>query len=411
LLAALTGATSGTAAIAESTDDGTSSTIDLEDAGTPTTPQPPSTETTDPDPPSTETTDPPTETTDPPSTETAPASSLTATQTTAPASSGFTLRVDFTDDSPAKVYVDVSCSSGTVTGSPLTVTEKKPASVTVDGVTDPGETTCTATEDPVPDGYAASGEPQGPVPESCVASLAAGECTIVNSLAGENLVVAAAEETAPSITVSKQKLSPGPQVGFEFTLMGPSFPAGDTQPVASDDSYEWTPLTAGTYELTEEPKPGWQITPNPSGINCNASADVEYVPSDAPTKVIIHLGSSGPKADVECTFKNEPDDQPGTLTVVKELVTDNGGSLECGDFSFTVDGGEPVAFEADCSNDVTVAAGSHTVVEDPLVDGYTTTYANDANENADCSALRCDDHTTRNSSICNEENPVKLREV
>src|SRR4029453_10205161 len=107
-----------------------------------------------------------------------------------------------------------------------------------------------------------------------------------------------------------------------------------------------------------------------------------------------------------CTVTN--DDQPGTLTVTKNLVTDNGGSLTCADFSFSVDGGLSVPFEADCSNAVTVDAGSHTVVEDAVA-GYTTSYASDAAGHAtDCTALPVANGGTRTCTVTNDDQPGTL---
>ncbi len=74
-----------------------------------------------------------------------------------------------------------------------------------------------------------------------------------------------------------------------------------------------------------------------------------------------------------CTITN--DDQPGTLIVVKEI---EGGSLTCDDFSFAVNGGTAVAFDDDCRNEVTVDAGSYSVVESSA-SGYDTEYANCSN--------------------------------
>src|SRR5690606_8340550 len=50
---------------------------------------------------------------------------------------------------------------------------------TIKGYTgDPSGITCTVTEDPIPDGYTASGDPAG----TCEATLAEGECEITNTL-------------------------------------------------------------------------------------------------------------------------------------------------------------------------------------------------------------------------------------
>ena len=86
------------------------------------------------------------------------------------------------------------------------------------------------------------------------------------------------------------------------------------------------------------------------------------------TNVNVPAGGSA-----TCTITN--DDQAATLVVKKVVVNDNGGLLEADDFSFQVNGGTAIAFEADGQNDLTVNAGTYSVTE-PAVSGYTTSYAN-----------------------------------
>src|SRR4029453_5616468 len=94
-------------------------------------------------------------------------------------------------------------------------------------------------------------------------------------------------------------------------------------------------------------------------------------PYNKRTNVVIANGGGA-----TCTIIN--DDAAATLTVTKVVVNDNGGTKTCADFSFSVDGGAAVAFEADSPNNVTVNAGSHSVTE-PAVAGYTTTLNNCTN--------------------------------
>ena len=81
---------------------------------------------------------------------------------------------------------------------------------------------------------------------------------------------------------------------------------------------------------------------------------------------------------------NEP--CPGTLIVKKVLVNDNGGAASVNSFSFKVNGGASVNFEADGENDITEPTGPYSVVENSKV-GYITTYSNSANDNINCSNL------------------------
>ena len=66
---------------------------------------------------------------------------------------------------------------------------------------------------------------------------------------------------------------------------------------------------------------------------------------------------------------------PATLTVNKVVVNDNGGSKTASDFTVAVNGGAPVAFEADGSNTLTVSAGAYTIAE-PAVAGYAASLSN-----------------------------------
>lgn len=85
-----------------------------------------------------------------------------------------TVLKDFSDDNTDPVSVSLTCTSGTVSATPLPASEGSPA---VFGIADaePGAT-CTATED-VPEGYEAD-------QTACAAVAIGGSCTILNSLIG-----------------------------------------------------------------------------------------------------------------------------------------------------------------------------------------------------------------------------------
>ena len=101
-----------------------------------------------------------------------------------------------------------------------------------------------------------------------------------------------------------------------------------------------------------------------------------------------------------CTITN--DDQPGTLIVKKVVINDNGGTKVATNFSFKVDGGSSTAFLQDSDalhgkNTLTVAAGSHSVVEaDTPIAGYTTTYDN-------CSNVSVANGATQTCTITNDD--------
>jgi hypothetical protein len=102
--------------------------------------------------------------------------------------------------------------------------------------------------------------------------------------------------------------------------------------------------------------------------------------------------------EATCTIEN--DDQPGTLIVVKDLTTDDGSEAGCADFSFAVNGDDPIAFEADCENELTVDAGTYSVVETDA-DGFATKYAN-------CSGLQVPNGGRATCTISNDDQPGEL---
>ena len=81
--------------------------------------------------------------------------------------------------------------------------------------------------------------------------------------------------------------------------------------------------------------------------------------------------------NVTCTITN--DDQPGTLTVVKHVVNDNGGTATAGDFTMNVTGtgADPASFPGnENGTTVTLHAGSYSVGESGPT-GYTAGYSSD----------------------------------
>jgi len=115
--------------------------------------------------------------------------------------------------------------------------------------------------------------------------------------------------------------------------------------VAGSESGEVVTDRAGTYALSESSAiVGYQQT----SLTCDDDPGVQV------TEVTVGLGES-----VTCTFVN--DDIAPTLTVIKTVVNDNGGTAAPDDFNLTVDG---AAVLSGATNDVD--AGAHTVAETNL---------------------------------------------
>ena len=135
---------------------------------------------------------------------------------------------------------------------------------------------------------------------------------------------------------------------FTFKVNG-----GATTAFEADGSNSLT-LAAGTYAVVETAAAGYTA----SYSNC--------------TGVTLAAGGTA-----TCTVTNN-DDAPApaatsTLVVQKVVVNDDGGTATADDFSFQLDGGAAVAFEADGSNSHTVTQGTHTVTE-VAPSGYTVSY-------------------------------------
>jgi streptogramin lyase len=135
--------------------------------------------------------------------------------------------------------------------------------------------------------------------------------------------------------------------------------APPTLDTAAPTHGEQTPSSA-SYD-TQYTGDGWSIYKlpngsNPFGISFTSSG---YAVDNGRQKLIIFTPSTAP-----------------TLIVKKIVINNNGGMLTPSNFSFSINGGTAIAFEADGRNELTVDAGSYSVTE-PDVAGYTASYSAD----------------------------------
>ncbi len=114
-------------------------------------------------------------------------------------------------------------------------------------------------------------------------------------------------------------------------------------------------VSVGSHTASEITLAGY--TAGSWGGDCAANGTITFAAGDNKT----------------CTITN--DDQAATLIVKKVVIRDNGGSAATSTFSFKVNDGNAIAFEADGQNDLIVNAGTYTITE-PAADGYTTSYDN-----------------------------------
>ena len=122
-------------------------------------------------------------------------------------------------------------------------------------------------------------------------------CTFVN------------DDDAPSLTLVKEVINDngGEAVPGDWTLTAAGYDAANPQ--------------TGTYDLSESGPAGYTQT----SLTCSNSGDAQV------TSVTVGLGE-----DVTCTFVN--DDNAPSLTLVKEVINDNGGEAVPGDWTLTAAG-------------------------------------------------------------------------
>src|SRR4029453_18791085 len=101
---------------------------------------------------------------------------------------------------------------------------------------------------------------------------------------------------------------------------------------------------AGTYSLSESSGPSGYT---PQGWTCTGGAQNG-------SNITLGLGQSA-----NCTITN--DDQKANFIVKKVVLNNNGGTAVASNFSFKINNGNAVAFNANGSNTVALNPGTYTV--------------------------------------------------
>jgi uncharacterized repeat protein (TIGR01451 family) len=193
-------------------------------------------------------------------------------------------------------------------------------------------------------------------------------CTITN------------DDVAPQLTVIKHVVNNngGTKAASDFTMNVTGANVSQSSFAGAESPGTTVTLNAGSYSVDEGAHDGYAKT---LSADCSGS---------------IALGEHK-----TCTITN--DDQPGTLVVKKVVINDNGGTKKATDFSFKLDGGSATSFQQDGAdplagkNTLTVAAGSHSVVEaNTPIAGYTTTYSN-------CDSVSVANGATQTCTITNDD--------
>lgn len=152
---------------------------------------------------------------------------------------------------------------------------------------------------------------------------------------------------------------------FEFRIVGGSI---DTI-MRHEDVID---LPAGNYAITEIGPAGYVVV--------FWAGDCDEVPGTSDSKdasFAITPDDITDRKNVVCSAENELDTTPtnATVTVNKVVVNDNGGTTATSSFSFTVNGGESIAFEADGSNVLSLPTGvAYSIVENATA-GYVASHS------------------------------------
>lgn len=190
-------------------------------------------------------------------------------------------------------------------------------------------------------------------------------CTITN------------DDIAPVLHLVKEVVNDngGNATADQWTLSatGPT-PISGEGTADSDENF-----SAGVYTLAE--------TSGPSGYTAGDWVCVGG--SQEGDSISLSVGD-----EVTCTITN--DDDQGTL-IVNKIVA--GGEASADDFSFSVNGGGSINFEADGGNSVSVDAGFYTVVENSNELSYLASYEN-------CSEVEVGNGGTATCTVTNTFSPV-----
>jgi hypothetical protein len=174
---------------------------------------------------------------------------------------------------------------------------------------------------------------------------------------------------------------------LRFVADGGETSIADTLVADQDFDVHLKMIAAGNYTLTEGAVgPAWANI----GITCDG------------TDVTGGTFTVLPSVLTECTITNKL--QNGTLIVKKVVTNDNGGAAACGDFTFQVNGGSAVSFDADCQNEISVDSTVTYTVTEPAVASYATSYSN-------CSSIQVPAGGSATCTITNDDRPPSLRLV
>ena len=207
--------------------------------------------------------------------------------------------------------------------------------------------------------------------------------------AGETVTCTFTNTAQPgTIVIIKDTVPDGPQ-DFSFTATGGLTPAtfdlDDDADGTLSNTQTFNNVASGAYSVTEAATAGYTTTlscVDPSGgtTTAGSSANIDLAPGET----------------VTCTFTNTI--QTGTLTVIKNVVNDNGGTAVPSSFTMNVTGNNPsqASFPgSDSGVAITLEPGAYSVSETGPA-GYAATFSADclgtiaAGENKTCTVTNDD---------------------
>jgi hypothetical protein len=168
---------------------------------------------------------------------------------------------------------------------------------------------------------------------------------------------------------------------------------GGSAPYQAFTSLMTGPADYATHEITSDIASSSQVLP--IGAQCNegmfrlegyktgttlAGALASSLSTTSPSFTDINSERYIVVMNESCPDTVPTPSATGTIVVNKIVINDNGGTGTTTNFSFSLDSGTSTAFEADGSNSLVVATGTHNVVETAAA-GYSTTYDGCSNIN------------------------------
>jgi Concanavalin A-like lectin/glucanases superfamily/Prealbumin-like fold domain len=238
-------------------------------------------------------------------------------------------------------------------------------------VTD-GSVVVASSESCTPGKYYLVGYKTGTSFESAQGATISSESPDFVSIANDEYVIVVNHEcpeivlpTTGSITVYKNVINPNGDEVSDAQTFPIQLNSSNERMVGEESSVTYSELAPGTYTITE--------TPNGNYDFMSFSQDLDGETSGAQITVV-----AGENTDLTIVNKQKP----GSLTVKKVVQNPNGSTATASDFSFRLNGGDPIPFiatedemigENDFSN---MAPGTYNITEDEVSGSYAISYDN-----------------------------------